>query len=312
LSTCPTYQVFLSEAYSPRGRLAFLEAGLHHPSFEQCTWCEACSRTCPHGISFPLLYFEYLLKNNFKKFLSLPFPFERNPFFLYETFKTKDDFSSLTVTPEQADILIFFSCDVKNFYPRALKKFLLFLQKQGKKASLIEEGCCGIGYLITRNFEGLKKQALKIVELVLKAGKEIVVFCATCWWMFKKIYPLILENSEEVGQFSEKIISAYAYLFRECPEELKVFSEKVLFHLPCHLTDERKAFKYNLKVEEFCCGSPRFPLLKMGFPEKYQKFWKKKLEGKDYLATFCIGCYLNFKFHLKEPPKVVHWLELLC
>ncbi len=313
LTVCPTYRVFLSEPYSPRGRIALLEAGLEHPSFNECSWCEACSRACPHGISFPLLYFKSLFKGELKKdSLSLPSLFGKNPFFIYENLKRRSSFSFPAATAKEADVLIFVSCDVRNFYPKALKNFLSFLQKQSKKAASINAECCGIIYLIKRDFEGLKKHALKVVESSLKEKKEIVVFCATCWWMFKKIYPLILENSEEVMEFTEKIISAYAYLFREFSEELKFFSEKVLFHLPCHLTDERKVFKYNLEVEEFCCGSPRLPLLKMGFPEKYQKFWKKKLEEKDYLATFCIGCYLNFKIYLKEPPRVVHWLELLC
>ena len=315
LSSCPTYQVYLSELYSPRGRISLLSEGLFYRSFEDCTWCEVCARVCPHGLSFPIIYFEALLRGEVRGFeVHLPSFLTKNPLFFYERFKKGDEFQGfITELKERGEVTIFLSCDVRSVYPKALKNLLEFFKKRGIRAwAPVFEECCGIAYLVTKDFDGLREHALKLVRAFSTDESPVLVFCATCWWMFKKIYPLILSENQEVKNFARRVISAYAFLEREFPDKLKFFTEKVLFHLPCHLTDERKVFKFRLKVEEFCCGSPRLSLLKMGFQEDYQKFWKKKLENKDFLATFCIGCYFSFKLQLKAPPKVVHWLELLC
>ena len=309
LSACPTYYVFLSEPYSPRARIFFLKNNLNHPSLEECTWCEKCEKACPHNLSYPFLYFQNILKKqkkrkNFAFLPKTPFLFSKNK--LSKNVLFSDD------SEKEPDVFIFLSCDVKFFYPKVLEKILEFLKKQNKKVKFIDADCCGIHYLIFKNFEALRLQAEKIIKIWEKTKKEVIVFCATCYWMFKKVYPFVLKGLDTAQEFSKKIKTIFSYTGVDV-KELKFYTEKVLFHLPCHLTEEKNYFS-NIKTSEFCCGSPRVSLIKKGFQEKYQKFWKKNLEDKNYLATFCIGCYLNFKWilRIKEPPKIVHWLELLC
>jgi glycolate oxidase iron-sulfur subunit len=64
LTTCPSYQVFGTEADSPRGRIVLMRIG-HEPGerlglemqthFDQCLGCMACVTACPSGVQYDRL-----------------------------------------------------------------------------------------------------------------------------------------------------------------------------------------------------------------------------------------------------------------
>ncbi|RLG11896.1 hypothetical protein DRN73_04130 [Candidatus Pacearchaeota archaeon] len=328
LSVCPTYEIFLSEMYSPRGRIFLISQNKFHPSLKDCLFCERCEKVCPHNISFPEIYIENFIEKKepvysekiFKKFI-------KNPFFTFIQINKWFHIINLSAEEidinkfsENGDILIFYSCGLKYLYPKALLYFIDFLKKKNISVGIPKnQDCCGAVFLSMGLKEALKEKALNILKVFESSSGPIVVFCATCLWMLKKIYPLIFRNTpyeEKFINLSKRVISAFTFLVSNWGNEVKFNTKNVLFHMPCHLTEEEKMFKNKLNISKtiknFCCGSIKISLWIKGFQEKYKKTWIKETENKYKLATFCTGCYLNFKLLLKEPPKVCHWIEVLC
>lgn len=324
---CPSYRVYKTEAFSPRGRLFLFSCEREHESFELCLFCERCQKVCPHNISFPELYLENLKK---KKETSISKEivkaFSKDPLLAFLKLNNWLHFVNLRkesqpeIFPAKGDITIYLSCGLKYFYPQALENFRKLIERKGIVIG-IPEGlvCCGAIFLDLGMIFLLKKNAIKNLEILEKEKYPILMFCATCFWMFKKVYPLIFKDTvyeERFNKLSEKVILAHSYLFSELEEGAKILekqalSENVIFHIPCHLTEELSLVKNKLKVKEFCCGSAKFSLWLKGFQEKNKKEWIKNLENKNILATFCTGCYLNFSILLRKPPLIYHWMELL-
>ncbi len=295
--SCPSYRIYKKEAFSPRGRLFLISQNRVHESFDFCLLCEKCERICPHGMGFPLFYLK-----NLNSFLTL----EEKEIQFYKT--------------EKSQIMIYPSCGIKYLYPEAMEKFIFIMKKKNILVEKIKEFlCCGAPFLNLGIFPLFKKNAIKNLNILEKIDKSFVVFCATCLWIFKKIYPFIFQGTPYEQRFlklSQKIVPAYQVLFEIADEEIKsliekVKNEKIIFHLSCHLTEEFKLFKNKIETKEFCCGSPKIFLWTKGFQEKYKREWVKNLENINILATFCTGCYLNFTILLKRPPLIYHWLELL-
>ncbi len=324
---CPSYAVYRLEAFSPRGRIFLFSHGKKHESLDACLFCERCERVCPNGISFPRLYLESL-KEKEEKILPKEFvkAFSDDPLLIFLKLNNWLKFIEIKEEPkvgvrnETANLTVFYSCGLKHLYPTALKNFAKVLEKRGISVKVPENlVCCGAIFLNLGIISLLRKNALKNLEILEKERGPIIFFCATCLWMFKKVYPQIFKGTAYEKRFvelSQKVVSAYFYLFSELKEEVKKLekrslSENILFHLPCHLTEEFSLVKNNLKVKEFCCGSPKASLWLKGFQEKNKKQWIKNLENKYILTTFCTGCFLNFNILLRKPPLVCHWLEFL-
>ncbi len=303
---CPSYKIFKKEAFSPRGRLFLVSQNKIHKSFDFCLLCEKCERICPHGIGFSLFYFKNLKQ---KKDLTESFSFlntEKKEIHFYESKKSQ--------------LIVYPSCGVKYLYPEAVEKFIFIMKKRDISVEVPREFlCCGAPFLNLGIPSLLKETAIKNLNILEKIDKPFAIFCATCFWIIKKVYPLIFEGTSYEERFlrvSQKMFLAYQILFEIADKEMKDLqlkskSEKILFHLPCHLTEEFKLLKNKIDTKEFCCGSPKLFLWTKGFQEKYKKEWIKNLENIDILATFCTGCYLNFNMLLKKPPLIYHWLELL-
>jgi len=228
--------------------------------------------------------------------------------------------SSLQFLDKKPDLLIYLSCDLKHLYPQALDKFLGILKKKGINPWVVEGSqCCGAHFLSLGLPSLVKEQGIKNLKILQEFMAPVVFFCATCFWMFKRVYPKFFEGSSYERDFlnlAERSISAYKALELWAEDELKVLSEKaedstLLFHLPCHLTEEFSLVKNKIKTIEFCCGSPKISLYWEGFSEKYKSFWVQNLTKVKVLATFCAGCFLNFNMFIRRPPQIKHWLELL-
>lgn len=306
LSVCPSYKVFLSEAYSPRGRNFLLSQKRNHPSFNFCLFCERCKEVCPHNLSFPEFYFRspdlktYLLAKSLSKVLDL----------WLEKKKFLKSFS------QKGDLLLYPSCGMFFFYSLALTKFLKFAKEKKISFGIPKNlTCCGAPFLSWNLKEEVIKRALLNLQIFEQTSQPILMFCATCLWIFQKVYPLLFENTKYYERFlklAQRIKSAYFFLSSEFKKiETSFPKEKTIFHLPCHLTEEFNLVNTKLEVKNFCCGSAKGFLWLEGFQERYKKFWVENLSSSLMLATFCTGCYLTFKFLIKEPPKIGHWLEVL-
>ncbi|MCU4138699.1 MAG: Fe-S cluster-containing oxidoreductase [Thermodesulfobacteria bacterium] len=327
LPVCPSYRIYKIESFSPRGRLFLISQGKEHESFEFCLFCENCERICPHNISFPKIYLEKL-KNKGEKRLSKEIleSFSQDPLLIFLKINdwlhlvNLEKKSEIEFNQKEGDVIIYYSCGLKHLYPQALKRFEDILKKRNITIG-IPEGlvCCGAIFLNFGYISLIKKNALKNLEILEKTKGFIVMFCATCLWMFKKVYLEIFKNTiyeKRFVELSKRIISAYNYLSDVADEELenlktKNLKEKILFHLPCHLTEEFNLVKNKIEVKDFCCGSAKLSLWLKGFQKENKKEWIKNLKNCNILATFCTGCYLNFNVLLKKPPLVSHWLEFL-
>ncbi|AIH04033.1 MULTISPECIES: (Fe-S)-binding protein [Thermodesulfobacterium] len=333
---CPTYRVFRSETYSPRGRLFFFQRGIYHQSLEACLFCGKCERVCPNRVGFvesgleiikdkkePIILKEAsdLIGGHPLQILSKLRFLDRFDKILPEKGKVNPKkIYSFKENQGKPDLLVYFSCDLKHLYPQVLEKFLSLLKKKGINVWVVEDSeCCGAHFL-SLGFPSLVKQrALKNLKVLQEVEAPVVFFCATCLWMFKKVYPKFFEGTSYEKDFldlAKRGIFAYKALSLFGEEELKVLADRskdssVLFHLPCHLTEEFSLVKNKIKVSEFCCGSPKISLYWEGFPEKYKRVWIQNLVKVKVVATFCAGCFLNFNMVLSSPPQIKHWLELL-
>lgn len=320
ITSCPSYRLFLKENYSPRGRNLLLAKDFKSETFDFCLFCENCEKVCPQRLNFPEFYLKKLFQNKSYAFpaisdsltlLSLH-PEGKN---FYKRFNPKD-FESF----KEGDFYLYHSCGLKHLYPKALFIFIEKIKSLGIKPEIpSSQDCCGIIYVSLKAKERLKRFALNKLRLFEKE-KPVVTFCATCYWMFKKVYLLLFEGEREEEAFRSLSQRTYFVLdFLRGPLRGELFfkeGKEILYHLPCHLKDsltfQEKALKKIIsKFSETCCGSAKPNLWLKGFQRKYSKIWKRELLGKRYLAVACTGCFLSFGLQIRRPPEIKHWMELL-
>lgn len=319
LPQCPSYRLYLQENFSPRGRNFLLSKGIYTPSLDFCLFCERCSKICPQGISFPKAYLIKKTREN-----KPPIPHPHDSLYLLKFLSLnqniiKDFKEEILQNFKEGDFYIYLSCGLKHLYPEAFFKFLGLLKREFlRPCTPSGQGCCGIPYLSFGYIDVVRDYAKNILQKFAEP-KPVVTFCATCFWVLKRVYPLLFAEEKEGEAFKELSQRCY-FVF----DFLKIFLQKnielenkkeILYHFPCHLnfplTSEEKNLKNILGAKDFCCGSAKLFLWLRGFQREYAKLWKGELMGKLYLATLCTGCYLNFSFLLREPPKIMHWLEFL-
>lgn len=319
LSTCPSYRFFLQESFSPRGRNLLLSQDLQADSLDYCLFCENCAIACPQGLSFP----EFYLKKIFKE-SKLHLPIRQDPLTLlslhpegkriYQNLDTSSFWHST-----RGDFYLYLSCGLKHLYPSALLKVLEKLKVLKIKPYVPEgEDCCGILYVSLKAPSTLRELALRKLEL-FSEEKPVITFCATCLWVFKRVYPLLFQGRAEEEAFKDLAERTYFVLDFLRHLGLKLaFQEdpSILYHLPCHLkkglTSEEKALKNILKVNSFCCGSAKLTLWLKGFQRDYLRHWKGELLGKRFIGTACTGCFLSFGLQVRRPPEIKHWMDFLA
>ncbi len=323
LPACPSYRLLLEENASPRGRNLSLAHRIETSKLELCLLCERCAKVCPQGISFPINYILYKLNNkspNKLYTISNKLASFRN-FPLHYILRKKISEKSLervsNYYTESGDFYVYASCGLRVLYPDA---FLNFMRLIGKFPVHLPKSaeCCGIIHLALGDLESVKWRALRFLEVFCEE-KPVIVFCATCFWMIRRVYPLLFMGDEREVTFqnlAERTYFVFDFLKKGLSIEAKmIMDDGILYHFPCHLslplTSEEIHLKSIIKAQDFCCGSARLFLWKEGFPRNYRKIWREKTRGKYYLLTLCTGCYLNFNLLLKEPPKIGHWMEFI-
>lgn len=319
LCVCPSYKFFLKENYSPRGRNFLLSQDLKSKSYEFCLFCERCKTICPQSLSFPEFYLEKLFSKN-----SLPLPYMKNALTLLNLFpqgrkiyKKGEEITRLISS--EGDFYLFLSCGLKHLYPEAFFKWIKKIESFKLKAHIPkEQDCCGITYLSFGSSQTFKKFALNKLKL-FSEKKPLLTFCATCFWIFKKVYPKLFENTPEAKAFidlAERTYFIFDYLSKFLHYNIILRNEsEILYHLPCHLksplTSVENYLKNKIELSDFCCGSAKITLWLKNFQLDFNKLWKRELLGKKVIATACTGCFLNFSFLLRRPPVVKHWVEFM-
>ncbi|QJA05372.1 (Fe-S)-binding protein [Thermosulfurimonas marina] len=294
LSVCPTYLETRLERFSPRGRVALLEAGLpDRKSLKRCLRCGRCERICPNEVplartvaleekGFPLL-------GKLLSFLSLPSP---SRFF-----------------PRPGDPVLFLSCGAAFLYPEALARYQTFLEGRGFSPGISPALCCGLPYLSLGGLETFFFRARKTLEALKDIPGPLVTLCASCFWTLKKLYPLLFadtELEETAEKLSQRVTEAWQFVSDNRPL-LRGPSAGAL-HLPCHM--EEPLAVPDLPQISACCGaaSPE-ELLRAELPRPFRKALAEIRPLT--LATACTGCYLKLKRALKAPPEIRHWAEFL-
>jgi glycolate oxidase iron-sulfur subunit len=318
--SCPSYRLFLNENFSPRGRNLLFSRNFDSIALDFCLFCENCKEVCPQGLSFPEFYLRKVLKEK-----GYPWPYLSDSltllYFHPEGKKLYKKFSPESIKFfKKGDFYIYLSCGLKHLYPQALFNFLEKIKAFGFKAHIpMDQDCCGIIYVTLKARETLKKFAIKKLGY-FEEKKPVVTFCATCYWMLKRVYPLLFEGEKEEEEFislSERTYFVSDFMIEYLNIEPSFKKNKaILYHLPCHLKNDLTFQKRTLKkllenVSETCCGSAKLTLWVRGFQKDYSKFWKRDLFGKSFIATACTGCYLNFSLQIRRPPEIKHWIELI-
>lgn len=327
---CPTYQILKNEVFSPRGRIFLYQNQVYHSvSFESCILCGTCDRICPNKVGFVQACLEFHKTKEPKSYVleGILYSVTSHPLSWLTGFKLKGkranqrEFSQ-EVSFEESDLTVYYSCDVRYFYPSVIDVFLRLVGKEGIRVYIVEESnCCGAHFLSLGLGSLVKRQALKNLEIFKRGSKPLVHFCATCFWMFKRVYPAFFKNTPYERDFldlSQRSLSILYVLNEKTPhfwDRLKEVTKNknILFHLPCHLTEDILLVKNRIEAINFCCGSPKLFLNSKTrkYREVFKKNWFSFLERKNYLVTLCAGCYFNFKTLLKKPPHIKHWLEVL-
>ncbi len=300
LPQCPSFKATLKENFSPRGRVALLEAGIRDPeAFSTCLLCGACESTCPNAI--PLLkYFIEARWGGFRPFRPL------FPLFFRGVHALRGKFVS-----DGAEIGLFLGCGAEFFYPAELRHFLKIFSDLEGELSIISGCCCGLPYLAAGDERSFRKEAQRTLSF-LASKKVLLTLCASCLFTFKRLYPEFLgDEAQGIGALFR---DGVAYLLRHGAG--LNFEEKVFFQVPCHLRHSGEDpwwRKENWEIFEGCCGQAgTYGLFHPRQAGLIAKPLKKTilLAGARVLTSACSSCL----FYLKRAfpgAKVHHVASLL-
>jgi glycolate oxidase subunit GlcD len=214
-------------------------------SFYECTTCLNCKATCPAGVIVSdivegarrRLVEEGYLPDVFAPMLE-SLKVQGNPLGELPASRTEvypDGFKEKTVSPEQADVLLYLGCvgSYQDLY--IVPGMMELMDKAGVNYAILgdKEHCCGyVAYLIGSDeaFEGcLEKNSAMFSEMGVK---QIVTTCAGCYKTFAELYPQHADFGVPVlhaVQFMERLISEGKVQFTS------EFPKKVIYHDPCDI-----------------------------------------------------------------------------
>ncbi|OAQ20736.1 L-lactate dehydrogenase, Iron-sulfur cluster-binding subunit YkgF [Thermosulfurimonas dismutans] len=313
------------EFFSPRGRIFLFEAGLwEHPALETCLACGNCENACPNRVPLPELVFLKKLEDP----SSSKIPISKGPLLtwlpkegtLLDKLCTDQlpkrasrTFSQNLKLPEKGDVTIFLSCGAEYLYPKATHKLILFLKGMGYSPGVTRPLCCGLPAASIGRKKVFLEQSRNTLEVLSQTEGPILTLCASCLWMFKKVYPLVFSDTKEekkvhsVAQRVEEALSHLSPKVSTWPFQV----DDLAIHIPCHLKEFKPQISFQGSQINLCCGSvtPKRLLFENQLPKP---FLEKLMElGPSLLVTACTGCYLKLRKLLKVPPEVKHWAELL-
>lgn len=362
-SVCPIYKETGIETVVSRGKfnllLGLLKKDLKYTKkmdkmLSMCLNCKACDDFCPSSIKASEII--SCAKGEYKKFC---FPFKYDSFFkprmiilslifklyrfshisylipkfkkfikkfgfLGEIFILFDKISKINVkrnkrkinNKKNITVIYFEGCFTKYLNPSVKNALLNRLEKNNIKIIQKNFDCCGLSALYSGKkdlYEKLKEKNSKLLE---EECDYIVCDCATCLSALK----------EYKESFSLKVIDIFELINKL--EKINL-TEKITYHLPCHLREEKEKFSQLLnsnfknyeKMEDFdvCCGfsgefSLKFPQIAQNISNKKAKNIEKT--NCDVVLTSCPGCVIGINKGLinsnleKKVMNLIEYLEI--
>ncbi|MGQ9598284.1 MAG: (Fe-S)-binding protein [Anaerolineae bacterium] len=257
--TCPTYRVLLSQAQSPRGRVALMRA-IHQgealvgdgfaSKILRCTLCAACTQVCPSGVLVDNLLIR--AREELARQDRLPPGLTHLSQNLSTTHNISGEDNILRliwtenlahppqgVNRSQAEVVYFVGC-VSSFFPQSFRipqTTVQLLEAAGVEYALLggEEWCCGYPLLANGSWRQAREAVLHNVDRVRLTGASSLVFtCPSCYHVWKHEYPRIA-GVELEGMAVWHISEFLADLIAQGQLPLRELDEVVTYHDPCDL-----------------------------------------------------------------------------
>jgi len=269
---CPSYELFLNESFSPRGRLRLVRAlaenevmpgnALKQRIFS-CLLCGACENNCPLNIDvcnfiyktrakmkkgfllylfkyfsfYPGLFFSVLQLLNSSKHLKSLLNYPRLTFlhrFLTVPVKQKQqDFLQVYTKLKPAGrIAIFSGCSVNYLLPSITGSLIYILNRLNFEVIVPKQYCCGAPLLAA----GFKKDAIKLAKKNLKTYKSFNIdgVITTCPTCAHFIENVYKELTGE-GISVLKIADLFEdFNFSINSQDKAIVESSAFFHVSCH------------------------------------------------------------------------------
>jgi len=234
--------------------------------------------------------------------------------------------------PKEKKIVYYPGCTAEFWDPEIGKAVVHILEKNGFQVIVPKHQCCGVAQIGYGNFNGARKGATKLVDILSAAAEpdyDIVTACSSCSMAIKEEYPLLL-NSEKARSVAEKtyFLSQYLNKLYEKGELNTNFNQvplSVAYHAPCHLKAQGlngESIKLmtlvpGVQVTDLnrgCCGMAGTA----GFKRRYydssmnigsELFQRIKEVNAQVVATDCGGCKMQIE--QGADVKVIHPLIIL-
>jgi heterodisulfide reductase subunit D len=314
-------------------------------SFWSCTTCGLCDKRCPRGIPMSQLMISLREKydksggvisavsqtiDNLKNSKNINGEDQQNRFLWLDNLGlSKDDREKLF--KKQSEAVYFTGCVGALFpqvggIPQSLTKLLL---KLGADFSLLDdEWCCGYPFIAGgKGAESMAEFARHNVSQIEGRGaKTVVVTCPTCYYMFTKVYPAILNKP-----LPFRTLHYSEYLKEIKKPEGSASAAIVTYHDPCdlgrklHVTEAPRDLLKGLPGVEFremrfsgedskCCGGGGN--LEMANPDISADIAAKRVgeaveTGAEYLLSSCQQCKRTLQNAARKSRARIKVLDLL-
>lgn len=273
---CPSYQIFLNESFSPRGRIMLIKTlekekeiisgePLKQRIFS-CLLCGTCESLCPLDVNVSTLIYKTRakMKKNLSLYLFKYFSFypgvffsilqnlSRSKLFLnYEKFSFLNNFSTLNIKPKQTGglqvysklkpigrIAIFSGCSTNYLLPSITNSLIYILNWLNYEVIVPKQHCCGAPLLSA----GFKKETAKLAQKNIEIYKSfnidgVIAPCPTCSHFIEDVYKEIIGEGISLLKLSD--------LFDKSQRNLNEFiknslEHKIFFHVSCHSSNYTK------------------------------------------------------------------------
>jgi heterodisulfide reductase subunit D len=265
--TCPVYRVKLTQAFSPRGRVALLRAASQGEAalsanfaskFYSCTLCGACTEACPSGVEVEDLLVR--VREELAEQGALPPSLGRVSQTIHESHNISGEDNDLRLiwtenlpqrptgsNRDKADAVYFVGC-VGALFPRSYsipQAFVQTLEAASVDYSLLggSEWCCGYPLFLN----GLLREAKEtirhnVLEVQARGARQVVLACPSCYHLWKHVYPTVAGEEME-GLEVLHATEFLAQLIDQGRLSLRELDRTVTYHDPCDLGRKSRIYE---------------------------------------------------------------------
>ncbi len=152
-------------------------------------------------------------------------------------------FKDIKQSPSDKKVVFYPGCFINDNEPEVGVAFVKVMQKNGYEVLVDTEfNCCGSPMVVTGYFDESREHAMNNVKRILawkSKGIPVVACCTSCSMMLKNEY-FELFGEKEMREAGSNVYDAFEFLEildekGELNKDYKQFTEKLLYHVPCHL-----------------------------------------------------------------------------